>query len=246
MTNQTAPLPRIPPSPAVLAAASELGIEFEPGDLDRLEAYLARLLDANRRMNLTAITDPDEAWIRHILDSLTLLPLLASIDASTIIDVGSGGGCPGLPLALVMPQARFTLLEATAKKARFLAETAAAIGAANVSVVCERAETAGQDRERHRERYDAVVARAVGRLPVLLELTIPLARIGGIVLAIKGEQSGAEIDEARAALHVLHAKVIDRRRTPTGTIVVIEKTRTTPKLYPRRPGEPKRSPIANR
>ena len=137
----------------------------------------------------------------------------------------------------------FTLLEATGKKARFLEATAAALGLANVTVVNDRAETAGQDREAHREQYDAVLARAVGRMPVLLELTVPFARIGGHVLAIKGAQADAEIIEARAALHALHAKVVETRRTATGTIVIIEKARRTGKMYPRRPGEPKRAPL---
>jgi 16S rRNA (guanine527-N7)-methyltransferase len=233
-----------PKPPAEFHAQVEgLEIAFDEGDVDRFARYLGLLLDASRQFNLTAVTDPDEAWVRHIADSLTLLPLLASLGASSVIDVGAGGGLPGIPLAIAMPDVRFTLLEATGKKARFLEETAAALGLANVAVINDRAETAGQDRDVHRERYDAVLARAVGRLPVLLELTVPLARIGGHVLAIKGEQADAEVAEAKAALHALHAKVVETRRTATGTIVVVEKARRTGKMYPRRPGEPKRAPL---
>jgi 16S rRNA (guanine527-N7)-methyltransferase len=224
-------------------AMEQHGIAFDDGDLARLGRYLDLLLEANTRFNLTAITEPAEAWSRHVGDSLTLLPLLVSLDAQTVIDVGSGGGMPGIPLAIAMPDVCFTLLEATGKKARFLETVAADLALPNVEVVADRAETIGRDRERHREHYDVAIARAVGRLAVLLELTVPLVRVGGHLLAIKGERAGEEIDEAKQALHLLHSHFIDTHRTETGTIVVIEKMRRTPKLYPRRPGEPKRVPL---
>lgn len=226
-----------------LREAEAYGIAFDPGDVDRLGTYLAMLLDANTRFNLTAITAPDEAWIKHIFDSLTLLPYITSADASRVIDVGSGGGLPGLPLAITLPDVSFTLLEATGKKAKFLVEVADALELKNVTVVSERAETVGRDREHHRERYDAVTARAVGKLATLIELTAPLARVEGHVLAIKGARADEEIGAARNALYRLHCKVVDTHRTTTGTIVVIEKLRKTPKLYPRRPGEPRRAPL---
>jgi len=233
----------IPPPPEFLAMIAEREIEFDPGDVERLGRFLALLLDANTRFNLTGVTDPAAAWTRHVFDSLTLMPVLASLDVRRVIDVGSGGGLPGLPLALVMPDVEFTLLEATGKKAAFLSETAEALGATNVRVVNDRAETVGRDRENHREQYDAVTARAVGPLRVLLELTLPLARIDGHVLAVKGERAADEIEASAAALHALHAGVVSAERTPTGTIVLIEKKRRTPKIYPRRPGEPKRTPL---
>jgi 16S rRNA (guanine527-N7)-methyltransferase len=161
-----------------------------------------------------------------------------------VIDVGSGGGLPGLPLAIAMPDARFTLLEATGKKAAFLEETIAALGLRNARVVNERAEVAGQDHHEHRAHYDAVVARAVARLNTLAELTVPFAREGGAVLLIKGQQAEAEVAEAKQSLYRLHAQVVDLHRTATGTVVVIEKPRATPRSYPRAPGEPKRKPLA--
>lgn len=232
----------IEPPEAFLRAAADLGIAFDSGDLERFGGYLERLLDANTRFNLTAVTDPAEAWQRHVLDSLTLLPVLAAVEAARVIDVGSGGGLPGVPLAIALPLVSFTLLEATGKKARFLEETAAALGLGNVEVVAERAETAGND-ERHRERYDLAVARAVGRLPVLLELAVPLVKVGGHVAAIKGERAPEEIKEARRALGLLHCQVSGTTRTPFGTVVLIQKLRATAKRYPRRPGEPGRDPL---
>jgi 16S rRNA (guanine527-N7)-methyltransferase len=230
------------PTQEFLDAAAELGIAFEPGDVDRLGQFLALLLEANTRFNLTAITEPAQAWMRHIFDALTLLPHIASAEASTVIDIGSGGGVPGLPLAIVMPEVQFTLIEATGKKAAFLRETVTRLDLKNVKVLSERAETLGQDRA-HREHYDIVTARAVGRLNVLIELTAPLAKVGGHILAVKGERAAEEIAEARQAMYMLHCTVIESTCTPTGTIITIEKQRKTPRMYPRRPGEPKRLPL---
>jgi 16S rRNA (guanine527-N7)-methyltransferase len=226
-----------------LEAAEAYGIAFDAGDVDRLGAYLALLLDANSRFNLTAVKDPEQAWTKHVFDSLTLLPYVVATEAKRVIDVGSGGGLPGMPLAIVQPEVDFTLLEATGKKADFLAEAAAELELANVEVLNDRAETIGRDRENHREQYDLVLARAVGKLAVLVELTVPLAKVGGHVAAIKGARAAREIEEAKEALHRLHAAVVESTRTPTGTIVLIEKLRRTAKPYPRRPGEPKRAPL---
>ena len=135
------------PTQQFLDAAATLGIEFDDGDLQRLGTYLELLLEANKTTNLTAIREPDAAWMRHILDSLTLLPALAELpEGATVIDVGSGGGLPGMPLAIAMPHLRFTLLEATGKKAVFLRTTAKALELSNVAILCERAEKAAHDR----------------------------------------------------------------------------------------------------
>jgi 16S rRNA (guanine527-N7)-methyltransferase len=149
-----------------------------------------------------------------------------------------------VPLAIVMPDVRMTLLEATGKKAAFLQETIDALGVTNARVVHERAEVAGQDHHAHRARYDVAVSRAVGRLNVLSELTVPFVREGGTVLCIKGDKAAEEVAEAKQALYHLHAQVVDQVRTPSGTVVVIEMMRATPRTYPRMPGEPKRKPIA--
>jgi 16S rRNA (guanine527-N7)-methyltransferase len=238
------------PPPTFAPAASALGIEFEPGDVEKLGRYLALLLETNKQFNLTAIKEPDEAWTRHVLDSLTLLPLLVELpEGSRVIDVGSGGGLPGIPLAIVMPHLKFTLLEATGKKAEFLRTAAESLGLKNVSVVLGRAERIGQS-DAHREQYDAAVARAVGPLAVIAELTVPLVTVGteespGLVLLIKGQKADEELAAAKQALHELHVLHTGTIQTPTGRILVLEKRRKTPAKYPRKDGEPKRAPIGS-
>jgi len=232
-----------------------IGVEFEPGDVERLGKFLAILLGANERLNLTAVTEPADAWSRHILDSLTLVGALADLPAgSRVIDVGTGAGLPGMVLAIVMPQLQFTLLDATAKKIEFLRQAMQHLGLKNVEPVCGRSETLAHDRgakvasssERsggYRERFDAVLARAVGPMATIAELTVAFAKINAPTLLIKGQKAEEELAEAVLALQMLkvvHAGTID---TPSGKIVVLEKRVATPKLYPRGDGEPKRAPL---
>lgn len=238
------------PTSAFTQACEDFGLAFETGELETLGRFLAFLLAVNERMNLTAIRDPAEAWLKHVFDALTLLPLLSELsDGAELADVGSGGGVPALPLAIVHPQLHFTLIESTAKKADYLSAAVAVLGLKNVEVINQRAEEAGQDFRGLRERFDVVTARAVGRMPMLVELTVPLAKApegdtpGGRVILVKGEQAEQELAEAKQALYMLHAQHIGTVETPTGRLVVVEKMRKTPRTYPRAAGEPKRSPL---
>lgn len=247
------------PPPGFVERAAEAGISFDAGDLERLGRFLALMLGANEVVNLTAVTDPGEAWERHILDSLTLLAVLGDLpEGARVIDVGTGGGLPGLPLAIAAPRLRFTLLDATGKKIRFVEHAARELGLGNVEAVQGRAEEEGAMGSARRGAYDAVVSRAVGRLPTLLELTTPFAKsgeeiarsegaegegAGGIIALVKGQQADEELAEAKGALHLLHCRHAGTVETPTGRIVVIEKLRRTPKVYPRGNGEPKRRPL---
>jgi len=207
--------------------------------------YLARLLEANRRFNLTAVREADEAWMRHVLDALSLVPFVGEV--KSLVDVGSGGGLPGLVLAIALPGVKVTLIEATGKKARFLESTAQAMGLGNVAVVAERAETVGRDAA-HREKYDAATGRAIGPLRVMLELTLPLVRVGGWVIAPKGAQAEAELREAGDALMLLGAGEVEVYDALPGVVddavaVMVQKAQPTPSEYPRRPGVPKHEPL---
>jgi len=233
----------------VRADLTRLGITVPNEALTQLSRYIDLLLAANEQFNLTAIRDRDEVWRRHIIDSLTLLPGLDLLSANArIIDVGSGGGLPGLPIAMTRPDWHITLLEATAKKARFLEQCVLELGLSSVTVVHGRAETVGQDKA-HRQAYDAVVSRALGPMRQLLEYTLPLARVGGRVLAMKGPKVQQELADAGDGLAILGAgdlQVFDAypeefdRHT---VIVSIIKDRSTPKPYPRPPGMPRQSPL---
>ena len=227
------------------------GIAFEEGEVERLGRFLALLLEANKAFNLTAVTEVAEAWRRHVFDSLTLLGLLAELpDGAAVADVGSGGGLPGIPLAICSPRLEFTLIEATGKKAAFLRIVKGELGLKNVEIVNERAEVVGHDRAKHRGMYDAVTARAVGKMAVIAELCVPLAAApqgpdasGGRVLLIKGKQAQWELTDAKRALEILDAAHVGMVETPTGRIVVLEKSGPTDRAFPRRSGEPKRSPL---
>lgn len=222
---------------------ADLGIAFDDGDMQQLGDYLDLLLETNKQFNLTAIKSAEEAWTRHILDSLSLIPHLTRENVQNVIDVGSGGGLPGIPLAITMPEVTFTLVETTQKKALFLSNVVQQLGLDNVTVIAERAENLATKDGGFRDIADAVIARAVGPLNVLLELTIPFAKVDGVLLAIKGERAPIEIEDARKALHILKAEIESSERTTTGTVLTIRKVEPTPKKFPRLAGEPKRLPI---
>lgn len=247
-----------PPPAEFFSAASAMGVEFEPTDVPLLGQFLQLMLEANRKINLTAITDPGEAWRKHILDALSLVGVIASAGvvaaqaleaagekagAMKVIDIGSGGGVPAIPLAIVMPDVRFTLVDSTGKKVEYLQGTSNELDLKNVRVLNARAEMLGQDHRVHREKYDVATARALGHLAVVVELCGPLVRPGGIVIAVKGAKAEQELEEAKDALGKVGLRHVQTIETTTGRLVILEKTTRTPRLYPRRDGEPSRVPL---
>ena len=224
-------------------AAMELEVDRDA--VERVHAYLTRLAEVNQRLNLTAFKEPELMWRRLALDSWTALPGMP--EAGAVCDVGTGGGFPGVPLAAARPDLRFVLLESTGKKARFVAEAAAACGLENVEVVQDRAEAFG--RGAGRAAFDVVVCRAVGALRVILEYGLPLTRVGGRFLAMKGPRVEQELEEASDALSRLHAgevAVFDAYPEGSGNglcFVSVLKDRSTPARFPREPGMAKREPL---
>jgi 16S rRNA (guanine527-N7)-methyltransferase len=234
---------------ALLADAPSLAASLPSGYLDRAERFVALLLEANQRLNLTRVVSPADVARLHLLDALAALPLLDAAVPGPAVDLGSGGGVPALPLALARPDRDWTLVDSVAKKAAVLREMAAALGLGRVTVLAERAETLGQDR-RHRERFAVATARALAPLPVLAELALPLVQVGGALLAWKGPV-GEEADEVRrgrtaaAQLGGGRLELVDPGLPALGghRFVVVRKERPTPARFPRRPGEPARRPL---
>jgi 16S rRNA (guanine527-N7)-methyltransferase len=199
------------------ASLSSLGVSLDAAAVDKLARYLALLLAMNEQMNLTAITAPADAWTRHALDALTLVAHIPP--SARVADIGSGGGVPAIPLAIARPDARFTLIESTQKKASFLTDVAAALGLANVAVRAERAEAVAADPSLG--GFDVVTARAVGKLVLLVPLAASLLFTNGVALFIKGQRADEELAEAQRELarhRLTHQETV---ATPTGRVVVL-------------------------
>lgn len=227
-------------------AAASLGATIDAEALGRFERYHELLERANATTNLTRITGRDEVFAKHFLDSLSCLAVLEGDEDRSVVDVGSGAGLPGLAIAIVRPTWRVVLVESAERKAAFLRETAVDLGLANVSVATARAEDVGRDPE-HRESYDVAVARAVARTSVLAEYLLPLVRIGGFVVAMKGTDPADELAETDLAAFGGGAGEVRPVAVPhvegERHLVVVDKTAPTPDRYPRRPGVPAKRPV---
>lgn len=224
--------------------APALRAELPPGFADAAEAYVRLLLEANARLNLTRVVEPDAVARLHLLDSLAALPLLPSSGAA--VDLGSGGGMPGIVLAIARPAVHWTLVDSVGKKADALRGFVAALGLTNVVVLAERAEMLGQGPAR--ASFDLVTARACAALPVLAEYALPLLRVGGMLIAWKGPISSDELAAGAVASDLLGGGAPEERPTGVAALgdhrfVLIGKRRPTPSRWPRRPGEPARRPL---
>lgn len=218
---------------------AQAGVTLAPAQIDALVAFGGAVLAQNQVMNLTAVTEPAAFARLHLLDSLTLLNA-ARLEGKTLLDVGTGAGFPGVPLKIACPSMALTLLDSTAKKIAWLARTLPALGVDAAAVAARAEEFDGM--------FDAVVSRAVARLPALCELCLPRVRVGGWFYAMKGPDGAAEAAEAAAAIRILGGAepVLTRLTLPGGearTIVAVEKRRPTPAGYPRPWGQIKRRPL---
>ena len=213
----------------------------------RLRELIAEVLRVNHQFNLTAIRDPDEAWVKHILDSLQGLETGLFEGKKNVIDIGSGAGFPGLPLAMARPDLKVTLLESTRKKCDFLQSTAAKFEL-NAKPLNERAEVAGQNKV-WRERFALATVRAVGSIGEVCELTLPLVKVGGHAILWRGQWAGEEAKAARSVIKSLGGRLQSVLPYQLADhplqfhLVVIEKTSATPPKFPRREGLPKHQPL---
>ena len=229
-------------------AKTLFGIYLSPSQLKALKKYEDELLDWNTRISLTAIREPEKIRIKHFLDSFSCMCALRESPSERLIDVGTGAGFPGLPLKIIQPDLELTLVESVGKKADFCRHIVKSLRLEDVQIVQERAETVGQDTA-HRENYDWAVARAVGNMQILAEYLLPLVKVGGAILAMKGESGPAEAHTAEKAFDLLggHLRkiipitlpgVVDQRY-----LIVVDKIAATPHKYPRRVGLPAKKPL---
>lgn len=226
----------------------QIGLRLSSAQLQALAVYERELLNWNTRFNLTAIRNAEEVRIKHFLDSLTCILAMRDTIVERLVDVGTGAGFPGIPLKIVYPKMTLTLVESVKKKADFCRYVVQALGLQGVEIVQKRVEELGQS-PAYRERYDWAVARAVAILPVLVEYLLPLVRVGGSMLAMKGESGPAEAHSAEKALRLLGGSL--RQLLPVTLpgvseeryLVVIDKVAATPAIYPRRVGIPAKRPL---
>ena len=250
----------------LVEGARKLGLTLTTDQVGMFRRYRDELVAWRSRANLTAITDDEGIQTKHFLDSLSCLVATTvpkSVSSAPppfgacafkpdtrLIDVGSGAGFPGLPLKIICPAVKLTLLEATGKKVEFLRHMVGLLDLRGVTVVKGRAEELGRDAD-HREQYDWALARAVAEMPALIEYLLPFVRIGGRALAQKGQDAPAEVAAAETAIVHLGGRL--NRLVPveltgiaeTRYLVIVDKVAATPDHHPRRPGMPSKNPITN-
>ena len=230
----------------LLQAFSRMNIPCDEQKAAQMHRYFSLLLQANAQMNLTNVTDDDDAILLHFCDSASLLPLFPFPEQSRCLDVGTGAGFPGMVLAILCPDVKFTLMDSLQKRVGFLQQVVSTLGLANVQCVHARAEQAAHE-PAYREKYQFVVARAVANLRVLSEYCLPFVKTGGQMIAFKGPQAEQECIEAKAALQKLGGKLLQIKDAQVPgrahRLIFVEKTRSTPKAYPRKAGMPSRQPL---
>ncbi|MFZ5353905.1 MAG: 16S rRNA (guanine(527)-N(7))-methyltransferase RsmG [Bacillota bacterium] len=227
---------------------NRLGIAAEAADIERLIKLKDILLEWNEKINLTAITEEVDVYIKHFLDSATCLLTNKFFEGANVIDVGTGAGFPGVPVKLLKKDIKLTLLDSLNKRITYLNDAAVKLGLESVSMVHARAEEAGADK-RYREKYDIALSRAVAAMNVLTEYCMPFVRVGGFFLCQKGPGYADEMNEAANAIKILGGEVEEVKEyiLPFSDIkhyiVVIKKISETPTKYPRKPGKPASDPI---
>ena len=224
---------------------ADFGVKLDDTALERFDKFAELLVEKNKVMNLTAITEPDEIIVKHFADSLTALSMIDIPKGANIIDVGTGGGFPGIPLLIARPDIQLTMLDSTKKKLAFVQEAVDELGL-KATVLHKRAEEAGQSELR--ESFDFCVSRAVAALNVLSEYCIPFVKVNGTFLAMKGSKGNEELDGAKKAIPALGGKVINKKSMilPDGgerILIEIKKISHTATKYPRVSAQISKKPL---
>lgn len=226
---------------------NKLAIDINGSKIEQFQKYLHLLIEYNKRINLTAITEPREIVIQHFLDSASALQIAIFKPGMRILDVGSGAGFPGLPIKILAPELDVMLLDASKKRVTFLNKVLDALNLDKIAAVHGRAEDLGHSQ--YREAFDIVISRAVAPLRVLCEYCIPFVRRDGFFLSYKGPGALEELKLSRNAIDILGGSFVEIRTVSvpfsekTHNIVVIRKEKETPDRYPRSPGKPQKSPL---
>ena len=230
----------------LISDAEKLGISIDPQQLSRFETLSGLLVEQNKTMNLTAITDPDGIAVKHFADSISVLTAAEIPQGSRVLDVGTGAGFPALPLLIMRPDIDLTMIDSTAKKLKYVENTVNELGLI-ATTLHTRAEEAGQNKE-YRESFDFVVSRAVAALNVLCEYCLPFVKKNGLFIAMKGAKAQEEIDAARSAIKLLGGKIIAEKSFSLSdggerTLVVIKKISQIPPKYPRPSAQIAKKPL---
>lgn len=229
-------------------AFSELNISYDNATVDKFQKYMELILEWNEKVNLTAITEKEEFVKKHYVDSLLCYNFEEMEKSNMVIDVGTGGGFPGIPLALVFPEKQFVLMDSLKKRLNIIDDLALVLNISNVTTLHGRAEDMGHSKE-YREKFDICVSRAVANLATLSEYCLPFIKKGGNFLAYKGIKAEEEIKEAHKAIFLLGGKIArEEKVTLPGydlehNIIVIEKVQNTSAKYPRKAGTPSKEPL---
>ena len=218
--------------------------------IEQFKIYFNYLIEVNEHVNLTRITEEDEVYLKQFYDSITPLFTFGDVfkDGATLCDVGAGAGFPSIPLKILQPELKITIVDSLAKRLTFLKNLITKLDLKDVELVHGRAEDVGQNKL-YREKFDLVTARAVARMSVLSEYCLPLVKKGGYFIALKGPKAEDELDDGQKALELLGGKLIKEEELTLPeseeerTLILVQKVKATPKKYPRQAGTPRRKPI---
>ena len=230
----------------MLEKSRDLDVRFSVEQIDKFYKYMNLLIEWNEKINLTAIIEPSEIILKHFIDSITILKELK--DGSTVVDVGTGAGFPGIPLSIMNSTLKITLVDSLNKRLIFLQEVIKELKLENVELIHSRAEEFGQNKK-YREKFDISTSRAVANLSTLSEYLLPLVKVNGKVISMKAGNAQEEINTAQKAIKTLGGKIehIEEFNLPSSDIgriiIVIDKIKETPGKYPRKPGTPTKEPI---